>query len=51
VALDDGSDRMKEDVQRFEHGEPATAQALDALNKRLDGVEEIGSDRVEGQTG
>ncbi len=53
VALDDKVDRIEETFEDFEHGygEPATAEAVDALNKRLDGVEErLGQlDRVEGK--
>lgn len=41
VALDDKVDRIEETFEDFEHGykEPATAEAVDALNKRLDQVE------------
>lgn len=41
VALDDKVDRIEETFEDFEHGykEPATAEAVDALNKRLDHVE------------
>jgi methyl-accepting chemotaxis protein len=41
VDLDDKVDRIEETFEDFEHGykEPATAEAVDALNERLDQVE------------
>lgn len=51
VALDDKVDRIEEAFEELEDGaeEPATAEAVDALNRRLDAVEErLGQlDRVE----
>lgn len=49
VDLDDKVDRIEETFEDFERGYEAAAEAVDALNKRLDGVEErLGQlDRVE----
>jgi pyruvate/2-oxoglutarate dehydrogenase complex dihydrolipoamide acyltransferase (E2) component len=51
VGLDEKVDRIEETFEEFEYGykEPATAEAVDELNKRLDEVEErLGQlDRVE----
>lgn len=49
VALDDKVDRIEETFEEFEYGYKEPAEAVDALNKRLDEVEErLGQlDRVE----